>query len=161
MGEHDKGVHEDPDGSNLSPDINTYWGRTGVIGKAWCCAFVSTALYKALGYYPISGKHYLGVQKMYLAAKKEGLVVFKPKPGCVFIQIKPSGQGHTGLIVGLSNDDKRIVTLEGNCGNRVKMGCRLLSDIDHIIDPYGDAQGMDFPRIDTAHLPQLGGDGTR
>lgn len=159
--QHAKGVHEVPDGSNRSDEIDTYWGNTGVIGKAWCCAFVSTALKLALGYYPITGKHHLGVQKMFRAARQVGLVVTDPLPGNVFIQIKPSGKGHTGIIAGLSADGTRVVTVEGNCGNRVKVGCRFLGDLDYIIDPYSDDQTMDFGRIDTAHLPALGGDGTR
>lgn len=161
IGEHAKGVHEVPDGSNRSPEIDGYWDRTGVLGEPWCCAFVNTGLLIGLGHYPINGVFYTGVQKMYLAAKKCGLIITIPKPGDVFVQLKDSGKGHTGGILGVSNDGLRIVTVEGNCGNRVKMGCRLLTTIDAIIDPYQDGQGLDFPRIDTAHLPQLGGDGTR
>jgi hypothetical protein len=155
--EHAKNVHEIPDGSNRSPEIDGYWGNTGLLpkdpkqpGLAWCCAFVSTMLKRTLGYYPIGGVHHVGVQRMFQAARDTGIVVVKPKPGDVFIQIKSQGQGHTGFVTGVSEDGLTVATCGGNEGNRLKNGRRLVSTIQHFIDPIDDGQGLDFTRIPNA-----------
>jgi len=142
--EHAKPVFEVPDGSNRSPDIDQYWGHTGVIGQPWCCAFVSWALNEILGAYPIGGKHHLGVQAMWRAAARENQSAEDPKPGDVFIQIKSGGKGHTGFVVGVTQDKAFIYTGEGNCGNRLKIGRRATASIDHYIDCLKDGQSMDF-----------------
>jgi hypothetical protein len=148
--EHAKPVFEVPDGSNGSPDIDGYWGNTGVKGLAWCCAFVSTMLKRTLGLYPIGGRHHTGVQVMWFAARDLGMAVTDPKPGDVFIQIKSQGQGHTGFVVGVSEDGQTIFTCEGNCGNRLKMGRRARGTIDHFIDCIDDRQSLDFTRMPNA-----------
>lgn len=145
--EHAKPVFEDPDGSNRSPHIDQYWGPTGVIGLPWCCAFVSWALHKVLGEYPIGGRHHLGVQNMWRQARRDGLGSSEPKPGDVFIQIKSGGKGHTGFVVAVSPDGRHIYTGEGNCGNRLKIGKRRRDTIDHYIDCLG-AQADGFARVD-------------
>jgi len=144
--EHAKPVFETPDGSNRSPDIDQYWGPTGVIGYAWCCAFVSWALHETLGIYPIEGTHHLGVQNMWRAARRLEMNTNDPKPGDVFIQIKDGGKGHTGFVVGVSADGDSIYTGEGNCGNRLKIGQRKRDTIDHYIDCVNDGQSLDFAR---------------
>ena len=144
--EHAKPVFEIPDGSNRSPEIDGYWGQSGVIGKPWCCAFVSWALNEMLGAYPIEGKHHLGVQNMSRAARRTEMDTPIPKPGDVFIQIKSGGKGHTGFVVGVSTDGKSIYTGEGNCGNRLKIGQRKISSINHFIDCIRDDQTMEFGR---------------
>lgn len=142
--EHAKDVHEIPNGSNRSPEIDTYWGITGVIGAPWCCAFVSWVLKEVLDLYPIEGKHHLGVQKMWKAAKRNGMEISEPKPGDIFIQIGSGGTGHTGFVVGVSSDGQSIYTGEGNCGNRLKIGCRKISSVNYFIDCIGDGQTQDF-----------------
>jgi hypothetical protein len=144
--EHAKPVFEIPDGSNRSPDIDGYWGRTGAIGAPWCCAFVSWALHEVLGSYPVEGAHHIGVQNMWRAACRVDLDTPEPKPGDVFIQIKSGGKGHTGFVVGVSKDGQSIYTGEGNCGNRLKIGHRQKSLINHYIDCFQDGQTMDFGR---------------
>ena len=146
--EHAKPVFEVPDGSNRSPDIDGYWGQTGIIGHPWCCAFVSCALYDLLGFYPIDGKHHLGVQNMWRSARRSNMETGNPKPGDIFIQIKTSGTGHTGFVVGLSAEGKSVYTCEGNCGNRLKVGKRNIESITHFIDCLSDGQTIDFERRD-------------
>jgi hypothetical protein len=146
--EHDESVLEVPDGSNRSNNIDLYWGDTGVLGLPWCCAFVSWALFETLGHYPIGGKHHLGVQKMWREASRLGFKSDSPKPGDIFIQIKANGKGHTGFVVGISKDGSRIYTCEGNCGNRLKIGKRNMSSINHYIDCMDDNQGNEFERLD-------------
>ncbi|UZE97648.1 CHAP domain-containing protein [Alkalimarinus alittae] len=144
--EYAKPVFEVPDGSNRSPDIDNYWGNTGVIGQPWCCAFVSWVLEDVLGEYPINGKHHLGVQNMWREARRLKLETNHPKPGDIFIQIKSEGKGHTGFIIGVSTDNTAIYTAEGNCGNRLKIGKRDIRTIQHFIDCLQDQQPLDFER---------------
>lgn len=159
-GEHDKPVFEIPDGSNRSPEIDNYWGATGVIGKAWCCAFVSWVLKETLGGYPIEGKHHIGVQRMWRAAMRSEMSTDEPKPGDIFIQIKSQGRGHTGFVVGVSADGDTIYTGEGNSGNRLKIGKRKRSSITYYIDCLNDDQTMTFGRSDFDVL-DVSGQGTR
>ncbi len=62
------------------------------------------------------------------------------------MQIKSGGRGHTGFVVGVSEDGESIYTGEGNCGNRLKIGLRKISSISHFIDCLEDAQSVDFER---------------
>jgi hypothetical protein len=156
--EYRRDVFEDPDGSNRGPIVDTYWGPTGLIGKPWCCALQSTLLHRALGRYPIGGKHHTGVQKMYQEALRLGMVVPNPIPGHLFVQLKDDGQGHTGAVAAVGTDGW-FATFEGNCGNRFKHGRRHVDDIDAWIDPFGDGQDPVFT-ADVAAVPQLSG-GTR
>lgn len=158
--EHAKPVFEVPDGSNRSKDIDGYWGNTGLRGQPWCCAFVSWALFQALGRYPIT-RHHTGVQVMWLDAKRLGQEVQDPKPGDVFIQIKSGGKGHTGFVAGVSRDGNTIYTCEGNCGNRLKLGQRPRSSIHHFIDPIADSQPLDFKRGVDLDFELVGEDDTR
>ena len=146
--EHAKPVFEVPDGSNRSPDIDGYWGDTGVIGQPWCCAFVSWALHEILAAYPVGGKHHLGVQNMWREARQLNMEAQEPRPGDVFVQIKSGGMGHTGFVVGVSADKQFIYTGEGNCGNRLKIGKRSMDSINHFIDCFNDNQGMGFTASD-------------
>lgn len=158
--EHAKPVFEVPDGSNKSRDINGYWGNTGLLGLPWCCAFVSWALYETLGFYPMDGKHHVGVQKMWQSARRRGMGSVHPKPGDIFIQIKSGGSGHTGFVIGISSDGQSIYTCEGNCGNRLKIGLRYVSTINHYIDCLKDGQTEVFPPS-TFNVASVDAKGTR
>ena len=148
LDEHRKDVRETPDGSNRSPDIDQYWGERNIRGKPWCCAFVSWALYEAIGHHPIGGEHNVGVMRMSRSAGRAGLQVPWPKPLDIFIQEKKRGKGHTGFVIGVSEDGKTIYTCEGNCGNRLKVGKRRTQSITRYLDPYRDGQGDSWSRGD-------------
>jgi len=158
--EHAKPVYEVPDGSNRSPDIDGYWGNTGVIGQPWCCAFVSWVLREVVGGYPIEGQHHIGVQNMWRAARRAEMETPEPKPGDIFVQLKANGKGHTGFVVGVSADGLSIYTGEGNCGNRLKIGLRQKNSINYYIDCLRDAQSLDFARS-KFDVQKVGGQGTR
>ena len=81
--------------------------------------------------------------------------------GDVFVQIKSNGQGHTGFVVGLSEDDDTVYTCEGNCGNRLKLGRRRRREIHHYIDCLQDGQSMDFSRGDPGVSESVTGDRDR
>ena len=139
-GEHAKNVHENPDGSNRSPDIDRYFAGTGMIGLPWCCAFVTWALDRVVGGIPRE----LSVHRLFERGSSRATT--SPKPGDVFIQLFPAGKGHTGFVSGVSADGLSIYTVEGNCGNRVKRGKRPVSGISHFLDILDDGQGDNFPR---------------
>ncbi len=145
--EHSKPVFEVPDGSNRSPDIDGYWGNTGVIGLAWCCAFVSWVLKEVTDSYPIDSKHHLGVQRMWRTAKRLNMATETPKPGDIFVQLFAGGKGHTGFVVAVTEDGETIYTGEGNCGNRLKIGKRSNNSELHFIDCLQDNQTLDFERM--------------
>lgn len=159
LAEHAKDVREVPDGSNRGPHIDRYWGNTGVIGLPWCCAFVSWALHDTLGHYPVGGRHHLGVQVMWRAARQAGLGTREPKPGDLFIQIMAGGKGHTGFVIGVTPAGDAIYTCEGNVGNRLKVGRRQRDTIHHYIDCMGP-QGPDFERS-TFDVKSVDLEGTR
>ncbi|MGX5200901.1 CHAP domain-containing protein [Aliikangiella sp. IMCC44632] len=155
--EHAKNVHEVPDGSNSSVDIDQYWGTTGLKSLPWCCAFVSWSLQECLGSLPINGRHHVGVISMWRAARQLNLQTKSPKPADIFILDLGRGKGHTGFVVSLSNDGQSLYTCEGNTGNRLKIGKRDKSSINFFIDALQDNQDNDFERKDfdvkaVAHL---------
>ncbi|WP_199611535.1 NlpC/P60 family protein [Flocculibacter collagenilyticus] len=155
-----KPVFESPDGSNRSAEIDEYWGKTGLIGLPWCCAFVSWVLFHVFSDYPIAKQHHVGVQKMHLAAVKENLTCNNPKPGDIFVQLFSGGKGHTGFVLGRSARNDSIYTIEGNCGNRLKVGLRKLVDIFTYIDCFNDSQSINYAPI-TLNIGSLSGQTTR
>jgi hypothetical protein len=58
------------------------------------------------------------------------------------------GRGHIGFVLRISHDGAQINTVEGNCGNRVKLGLRDLSDPEIVgfIDNLKDENASDFDR---------------
>jgi hypothetical protein len=158
--EHQKPVSESPDGSNRSKDIDRYFGNTGLRGQPWCCAFVSWALERALGEFPIGGIHHPGVQRMWVMANDLGMAVDQPKPGDLFIQIKSKGTGHTGFVIGVSEDGRSVYTCEGNAGNRLKYGQRQVSTIHHFVDCIADEQDEHFERGANVTVESVEGEST-
>ncbi len=138
LGEWDKKVVERPMGSNRGPEIDKYlpsWWRKKSKGPSWCAFFAGWVHHDALGRYLPGGR--LGscmalVDKAKKAgvwvAKKEGLV---PTPGDAFVLDTdgPRGShGHIGYVLRVSEDGLEINTIEGNCGQRVQLGLRTLTD---------------------------------
>ena len=71
-----------------------------------------------------------------MAKKKDG---YMPIPGDAFVMLyrnsrgQPTGMGHIGFVLRVQESGGRataINTLEGNCGNRVKLGRRDLASPD-------------------------------
>jgi hypothetical protein len=161
IAEHQKPVFEIPDGSNRSESIDAYWPASEFLGLPWCCAFVSWALKQATGKFPIGDTHHIGVQRMWLAAKNSGMKTDSPKPGDIFIQIMSGGKGHTGFVLGVSENGQTIYTCEGNAGNRLKLGQRDRSTIHHFIDCLQDGQADVFPRRSDLNFVNLDDEETR
>lgn len=139
LAEYRKDVHESPDGSNLGPEINTYWGHTGLLGKPWCCAFVSELLFRSLDHYPF-GRHHTSVSEMVAAAQQMGRVTRSPRPLDIWCQLHSDGTGHTGFGVAIDRDQGVAATMEGNCGNRLKHGRRAFPTLTIWLDAFNDKQ---------------------
>lgn len=156
IGEHQKNVHEIPDGSNRGPEVDKYFPPwitnkfTGLDthGPSWCCFFAHWVFHTALGYYPCislmggcqSFKERAVVGRIYKTAEDPGFNTYI-QPGAFFIMLfhaLPGSivHGHTGYILRVSADLKTVNTIEGNCGNRVKCGQRSVSTLTGIINPY-------------------------
>ena len=69
--------------------------------------------------------------------------------------------GHIGFVLQVAKNGKSINTVEGNCGNRVKIGRRELSDpmLRGFINFYGDHP--DFTRGSLRGAKELGSQRTR
>lgn len=157
LGEYRKDVYESPDGSNRGTQIDTYWGNTGLLGKPWCCAFVSEMLFRAVGHYPL-GRHHTSVLAMVQEAERLGRINRSPRPWDVWAQLHADGTGHTGF--GSALDPNGITaTFEGNCGNRLKHGRRELTTLTVWINPFGDKQAQVFQ--DLPELAELQAQATR
>lgn len=148
--EHEDGVREKPNGSNRSKGIDKYlpsWiTKKKKKGPPWCAFFWSWCdqMHHA-GKYSL-GRRMGSCMGAIRLAKKKGMwtpcgeAQRLPIPGDAFVMDKGNGKGHIGLVLRVSVDGKRMNTIEGNCGNRVKVGLREINDeIAGFINTFGDA----------------------
>ncbi len=103
----------------------------------WCCFFWSWCVYRALGEYAF-GEPMGHVLATWRRAKTKGCAVDKagyaPVPGDAFVMLfkddsgKLKGTGHIGFVlrVDKARNATAFNTVEGNCGNRVKVGRRQM-----------------------------------
>lgn len=167
LGEH--GVRERPMGSNRGPGIDKYlprwWLEKEGKGPAWCCFFVSWVVRQVFGFHPLGRNH--GSCKQAWKAAQEREMAYQVHevdtivPGDAFY-MRWRGGGHIGFIYRVSEDGQEMNTVEGNCGNRVKVGRRSLSDerIFGIIDFYGEEYPDEFER-GLIEAKDVAKDGTR
>lgn len=125
-----KGVHEVPDGSNWGGGVERY--LQGIGPAYWCCAAVSTWYKDATSNYPFDERILACIRLWELADRFDRRVDkhMTPIPGDAFVLLfrnskgQLTGTGHTGLVLAVSNDGQSYNTIEGNAGNRVKVGLR-------------------------------------
>lgn len=169
--EHAKGVCEVPDGSNHSLEIDKYfpdWARKAQPGPPWCCFGYSWVCKTALSYWPL-GKQIGGCLEAIAEAQHLGLWIPMPMtrnildpatavyPGDAFVMNRGKGHGHIGFVYRVSPGGTKINTVEGNCGNRWKVGMRDLHDdqITGFIRNYSGRTGnfelglVDAPKLGT------------
>lgn len=141
LDEHKAGVKEDPNGSNAGDGVTKY--LPGGKGAYWCCYFWSWVNRKTFPTYSL-GARYGRVSSAFAKARELGLARQKgsyiPIPGDAFImatskaeagRFEFTGTGHIGFVLRVEVAGNRAVainTVEGNSGNRVKLGRRSLSD---------------------------------
>src|SRR6266496_1080095 len=135
--EHQAGVHEIPDGSNWGNGVIKYLEEGGSPADCWCCFFWSWCVHRALGEHAF-GKPMGHVLTTWQQAKTKGWAMDKagyaPVPGDAFVMLykddsgKLKGTGHIGFVlrVDKARNATAFNTLEGNCGNRVKVGRRQM-----------------------------------
>lgn len=177
LAEH--GIKEIPNGSNrgLKPrgGVDKYlpgWQKKpGEKGPAWCCYFVFWVGKQHFGHYPM-GKRQGSCSKTKKIAVDHGLFrpargIYTPVPGDAFVMLYKGtnkGKGHIGFVYRVSSDGNEINTVEGNCGNRVKIGKRSLLDssIAGFIDFWNDGKSLagTFNR-GLVEAADVGGAGTR
>lgn len=142
-GEHEAGVHEVPNGSNAGDGVDKYFEGSGLYAVPWCALFVSWVLYQAFNGWPL-GARFASCYQMWKAAGRLGKTGSLPIPGDIFIMLykNASGQltwsGHTGIVAAVGEGAVEFNTLEGNAGNRVKLGQREVAAMYGFINPYGD-----------------------
>ena len=169
--EHGMNVRERPNGSNRGERIDAYtgWSRQsrGKKGPAWCCFFIhyiwrqlDTHINSWPGHYPFGSKK--GSTWKTWKAAQDAKVYFEKTsyrimPGdCFLMQYKDDRgkwkhRGHIGFVLRVEDSSRggniRFNTVEGNCGNRVKVGLRSLSEASLIgfINPFSeDEQPTEF-----------------
>jgi hypothetical protein len=135
--EHQAGVHEIPDGSNWGNGVIKYLEEAESPASFWCCFFWSWCVHRALGEHPF-GKPMGSVLTTWQRAKTKGWAMDKagyaPVPGDAFVMLykddsgKLTGTGHIGFVlrVDKARNATAFNTVEGNCGNRVKVGRRQM-----------------------------------
>ena len=146
-GEHAKGIHEIPDGSNWSPRIKDYLAAAGLDFPApWCESFACCGNWEAVGAYPIG--HTGLVLGAWNKARELGMaktVRYFPRPADQFVMLHGDGTGHTGFIYRVSKDGRTVNTIEGNCANRVALQRRDVNTFAGFINVFGDGdQAVDF-----------------
>lgn len=145
-----KGVHEIPDGANWGGGVERY--LQGIGPAYWCCAAVSTWVKDATQSYPF-GERVLACARLWELGGNKGQRVDKhttPVPGDAFVLLfknargQLTGSGHTGLVLSVSADGESFNTIEGNAGNRVKVGLRSCEEgvLVGFVDLVGDRKDV-------------------
>ncbi len=100
----------------------------------WCAWFVGWVVHQATGRY-LPGGH-IGSCMGLLRAAQRADVARVPRtdailPGDVFVldtDGAKGGKGHVGFVLRVSPDYRVVNTVEGNCGNAVRLGVRSLDN---------------------------------
>lgn len=139
INEYKKNVREIPDGSNWGPRVSDYLGHIGLGPNPWCLAFIQS------GFIEVTGKPFImktgHVWTLWNKATSIKMA-FKgrsPVPGDIFVQLHSNNTGHIGFVYRVSDDGKKVSTIEGNTGNAVRLMERSVSSIHGFVVPYGDA----------------------
>jgi hypothetical protein len=157
--EHMLGAKESPNGSNRGKLVDKYYPkfmRSKFVGKdgggaAWCAFFFNWCVTQTMNL-PWDG-YFGSCYSLWKKSNDLGLAYRAgermPRPGDAFLIFKPSPMdgghpksGHVGLVLRVNKEGTVINTVEGNCGNRVKVGRREVKDIACFIDYIND--GLDY-----------------
>jgi hypothetical protein len=169
LAEHARGVVEVPNGSNRGPMLDRYlpdWAKTGTRGPAWCCFFYSWVVREALGQWPLNtqegscanARRKVGALGLWIP---NGMHADRPVPADAFVMDRGGGHGHIGFVLRVDRVRMQINTIEGNCGNRVKVGLRRLDDPEIVgfIENVPGENASDFD-LGVALLPENRTDAT-
>lgn len=134
------GVAESPPGSNRGPRIEAWWPEWVKIkyrdvrepGPEWCAIYTSHVLKEALGEMPKGLRFRLS--SLAMRDDAEQAAIWKPKesempvPGDAFVMDKGGNKGHIGFVLRVDKYADFFETIEGNSGNRVRVGLREIAD---------------------------------
>lgn len=142
----DRGIREQPNGSNRGPEIDTFLPSWWINrhaprdrGPAWCCFYALKRSHDILGKHVLGG-HFGSTHKAWRRAQELGMTTQTPTAGDLFVLLNPGGTGHIGFTYWVSAKPNIFYTVEGNCGNRVKVGKRATTASNHagFINLFGD-----------------------
>ena len=149
------GIREDPKlPPNRGKEVDKFQpgfirNSTTKEGQAWCSLFCSWVIKEHFGRH-VMGRPVAGVWDARNHAVDRGRWEPNdgriPTPGDAFVILhsddfeEKRSKGHIGFVLMVSEDGKSINTIEGNCGNRVKIAKRNLSDprLRGFINIFGD-----------------------
>lgn len=153
-----RGVREDSEWPNRGSEVDKFFppeiiSSPNKEGRPWCCYFVSWTARE------VYGRHILGrpVASCWVAWQRacehhrwlpnEPNVVPTPGDAFVILHAEPESgwcTGHTGFVLQVAADGESFNTVEGNCGDRVKLGLRTLTDplLRGFINIVGDRPGF-------------------
>lgn len=132
-----RGVKEEPPGSNDGPRVREY--QRGKGGNYWCAHFVSWCVNQA-GSSPFG--HTGSVATLRSWGQNNGRYTpaaqAHPQPGDIFTKQRRDKQGrvvggHTGFVLDYDPSSRRMRTVEGNSGDKVRVGSQSISGIDGVI----------------------------
>lgn len=159
------GIKETPNGSNrgnkprggVDKFLPDWVKKPGKKGPAWCMFFVSFVTQEAFDKYPL-GRRYGSCKQAWNEAGKLGMQRDFGVPGDAFMMLHGNGTGHVGFVYNMKGQ-QLFNTVEGNCGNRVKIGKRNTESVVGFINFCKD-NVSDFEEkfIDVADVSS---DGTR
>jgi uncharacterized protein (TIGR02594 family) len=123
-------------------------------GEPWCAMFVSWCFDQAGIPLPKAqtSKGFAAVRQGWDYAVKHDQLVWKPKPGDIFlIRTGKSGKGHTGIVVSVDDKTGQIHTIEGNTnadggreGTEVLRKTRSIASINQgFWRPFGEISDAD------------------
>jgi Putative peptidoglycan binding domain/CHAP domain len=172
--EHQAGIHEIPDGSNWGDGVIKYLEEGGSPANPWCCFFWSWCVHRALGAHAF-GKPMGSVLSTWQLAKTKGWAmdktVYAPVPGDAFVMLykddsgKLKGTGHIGFVLRAdkARNPTAFNTVEGNCGNRVKVGRRQMdqSTLVGFINQYSQEKESRGWKTGLVTADDVGAEGTR
>jgi hypothetical protein len=124
---------EEPPGSNVGALLAKY----GNHGLPWC-AYAVSHWFSHADDKPLKGVPLASAYKWREWARMSGRLLGdsdRVEPGDVGIVVRPSGNGHVGLIVWVSPDGKTLCSIEGNVKNSVQGVVRPRSAWGHIARP--------------------------
>ena len=137
LSEESRGVREEPPGSNDGPRVRMYQRGNG--GHYWCAHFVSWCVNEA-GDSPFG--HTGSVSAIRRWGQNNGHYIpasrAHPMPGDIFTKQRVDEQGrvvggHTGFVISYDEGARRMRTVEGNSGDRVRITSQRLSQIDGVV----------------------------
>ena len=146
-----KQVHEIPDGSNRSPEIDLYTGMSGkppsIPGPAWCAYFASWNFAKAPGGSPfgrIGGAQSIAKHCQVAIPGSVRMIptAFPAEPGDLGIIADGQEHGHVVQFAAVFNGT--AWTVEGNCGNAVRSKKRPIDTFKYIVnfDDHAKSLGL-------------------